>query len=314
MTCMTARPPPDTSETYAVQDLPVHVYQTSGVAETGGQKTPCEGQADAYSVLQAAKGLDAEEMMALMDRLHAETEISDTASTGVIVSLSEARESTAEQRIFEVTHGHRGDSHFSIVRVDKDMNVRVQNILESLPDEGYSVTEFGMLGGFGENNVHRRQIVLQAGEQAYLLIATDGYTDAYLSNPAQQAQDLTDWMQAHPGGGDLAAYLTARSMALGAADNTTIIAAHLTHDTQLKGAAVVASVFDGVGHHDDRVSSHLARLMAAEVPNAKEPLPLRHDRPEHLASRPYDLQKFSQVKPSAPEKVKRPVAAPKAAL
>lgn len=311
---MTSKPPPDTSETYALQGMPVHVYQTSGMEERGGQKNPCEGQADAYSVLQSAKGLDAQEMGDLMDKLHAETEMSDTASTGVIVSLAEARESTAAQRIFDVTHGHRGDSHFSIVLVDKDMNVRVSNILEALPDDGYSVTEFGMLGGLGENNVHSRQIVLQQGEQAYLLVTTDGYTDAYLRHPAQQAQDLKDWIKSHPEGGDLAAFLTARSMALGAADNTTVIATHIGHDTQLKGAAVVTAVFDGVGHSDDRVSSHLARLMPTEVPNAVEPLPMRHERPDHIATRPDDFQKLSYVKPSAPAEIKRPPAAPKAAM
>ena len=292
----------------------MHVYQTSGMEERGGQKNPCDGQADAYSVLQAAKGLDAQEMGDLMNRLHAETEMSDTASTGVIVSLSEARESTAEKRIFDVTHGHRGDSHFSIVLVDKDMNVRVNNILEALPDDGYSVTEFGMLGGLDENNVHSRQIILQEGEQAYLLVATDGYTDAYLRNPAQQAQDLKDWIKSYPEGGDLAAFLTARSMSLGAADNTTVIATHIAHNTQMKGAAVVTSVFDGVGHSDDRVSSHLARLMPAEVPHAVEPLPLRHERPDHLATRPEVLQNLARIKLSAQAEIKRPPAAPQAAM
>lgn len=312
-TCMTIKPPPDISETYALQDLPVHVYQTSGMEERSGQKNPCDGQADAYSVLQVAKGLEAAAMDDLMDRLHAETEFSDTASTGVIVSLSEARESSAAQRIFDVTHGHRGDSHFSIVFVDKELNVRVQNILESLPDEGYSVTEFGMLGNAGENNVHGRQIMLQEGEQAYLLVATDGYTDAYLRNPAQQAEDIKDWIKRNPAGGDLAACLTARSMLLGAADNTTVIAAHITYDTALKGAAAVVSVFDGLGHSDDRVSSHLARLMPAEVPHAVEPLPLRHERPDHLATRPDDLQKLSHAQPSV-FGIQRPAATPKAAM
>lgn len=292
----------------------MHVYQTSGMEERGGQKNPCEGQADTYSVLQAAKGLDKQEMGDLMNRLHAETEMSDTASAGVIVSLSEARESTAEQRIFDVTHGHRGDTHFSIVLVDKDMNVRVKNILRELPDEGYSVTEFGMFGGLDENNVHSRQIFLQEGEQAYLLVTTDGYTDAYLRNPPQQVQDLKDWIKSHPEGGDLATFLTARSMALGSADNTTVIATHIGPDTQLKGAAVVASVFDGAGHSDDRVSSHLARLMPTEVPNAVEPLPMRHERPDHIATRPDDLQKLSHVKPSAQADIKRPPATPKAAM
>lgn len=303
---MHSKPPPDISETYGIQNLLVHVYQTSGCQQRGdAPPAPHAGQADAFGVMQATAGLNSEAMHALMDQMHRETEASqDAASTGLLVSLSSASPADNGAQTFNLTHGHRGDSHFSIVRVDAAGDVHIEDVLQSLPNEGFSVSEFGFLGDVGQNNVHEKTLSVAKGEQVYLLLATDGYTDAYLGKPGLREAELKAWIKAHPDGGDLAGFLTARALAHGAEDNTTVMAARVTHDTDLKGQALIAGVFDGTGHDDDRVSSCLSRLLKTDTPHAVEPLPLRHERPDHLATRPDDIKRTGQVTASAVSQAK----------
>lgn len=286
---MAGQHPQDVSAQYGTGTAVTSLYQTSGVYRKDEQKVVTTGQADSFSVMNAAAPLDEAGMQRLMNGLQAEAQAVNNGSTGSIVGISQAEPGPGEANAFDVVYGFRGDSQAIIIKADAQGNVDIVNLQQKVSDEDFFVSEFGDGGLPDENNVVRERIALKPGEKAIVLAATDGMSDAYLGQRDQMRQDISDYLKANPGTADLSRFMAERATALGTEDNTTIVSTVLGEKTSLAGKTAVMAVFDGVGHDDGTLSSALARRLESDLPDGQKPTPIAKQELAHVSLRTDDL-------------------------
>lgn len=303
--------PNDTSEFFAAGGAVVGAYQTSGLQTVNGVTSPTDGQADSYSVVTTRQPVGKETLSGIMDNLSDIGSASSGGSTGALVALTQTGAGS-----FDLVAGARGDSQTVLVKVAADNTVTIDNLSTRLgnPANPFGMTEFGAMGERGGNLMLEDKISIKPGEKVFVVTASDGLHEAYLgvNNPAARgsdmAEDIAGYLKANPEAQDLSRFLTERATALGTQDNTTVVATLLTSQTDLKGQSVVMGVFDGVGHHDNSLSSQLAKGLQTAVPEGQSPQLLQRQELPHIASRKDDLARTAVPETPDPHAKSQPQA------